>query len=103
MKKAIKTKFTALTSDAWIDVTEIPASSDVVVISDIILSSDQSASKCQLRQTDGSTNELVAVFNTASDRNEVCNLQEPIHLKQGYRLQCSASANSFATINYYTI
>ena len=102
-KKLESTKFTALDSTAWITVTAVPASTDVVVITDMIVSSDTSASKCQFRQTDGTTNELIMVFNTANDRNEIANFSQPIHLKEGYYLQCSASANSFCTVNHYQI
>ena len=104
-KKRQNFKYTVLSNDTWTDVTEAPASGEVIVVTDILASSNQGSSLQQFRMSDGSTDTPILTVATSSDRSEQIHFsaENPIHLKEGYRLQCSASANSYVSINYYVI
>ena len=102
-KDQIKTTYTSLSSASWTDVTITPSATSRIAITDIVLSSDTGTAKQQVRQYNGSSDEMVFIFNTASDRNEQCHFSEPVFLKAGYRLQITASAASHVTINYFVV
>jgi len=84
-------RYTALPTDDWTNVTEDPSSGDVIVICDVLISSNIGSSLMQFRQYNGSTTSMVWVVATASDRSEQIHWTQPVHLKAGYRLQCAAS------------
>lgn len=96
-------KYTALPSDTWTDVSETIATGEILVVSDVLISSNQGAAVQQFRAWNGSASYAVWTLATSSDRSEQVHFQQAVHLKDGYRLQVSASANSYCTVNYYVI
>ena len=101
--KRQNSQYTALPSDAWTDVTETPAAGEVVVITDVLIGSNQGSALQQFQEYDGSSDTAVWTIATASDRSEQVHFSQPVHLTEGYRLRVSASANSYVTVNYYVI
>ena len=101
--KRQNSKYTPLTSNAWTNVTETVAAGEVMVITDVLIGSNQGSALQQFQEYNGSTENLRWVTATASDRSEQVHFSQPIHLKDGFWLQVSASANSYVTVNYYVI
>jgi hypothetical protein len=96
-------QYTPLASDSWLDVTETPAAGEVVVVTDVLIGSNAGSSVMQFRIYNGAASEIVWVIATAEDRSEQIHWTQPVHLKEGYRLQVSASNNSYCSVNYYVI
>ena len=96
-------KYTPLASNAWTNVTETVAAGEVMVITDVLVGSNQGSALQQFKEYNGSSENIRWVMATASDRSEQAHFSQPIHLTEGFWLQVSASANSYVTINYYVI
>ena len=101
--KRQNSKMTNLPSDTWTDVSETIATGEVLVVTDVLIGSNQGSAVQQFRAYNGSASYAVWTIATASDRSEQIHFQQAVHLKDGYKLQVSASANTYVTVNYYVI
>jgi hypothetical protein len=101
--KRQNSQMTNLPADTWTDVSETIATGEVLVVTDVLISSNQGQAVQQFRAWNGSASYAVWTLATSSDRSEQIHFRQAVHLKDGYRLQASASANSYCTVNYYVI
>jgi len=101
--KRQNSQYTPLPTDSWTDVTETPSSGETVVVVDVVIGSNQSSAVQQFRAWDGTTAKAVWTVSTAGDRSESISFQQHVHLPAGYRLQVSASGQSYVTVNYYVV